>query len=341
MICRRAIPLLLLASLCTFSAAEDFRALRYFRFRGKILDHTRLISWTPDRSKVTLQSGMKIAEVALQDFSAEDQAFVNRAADAADRAGKPPLLETDPVFKQPAPADRSSIPLLNQGDYGQKASDCVPSSFCNFLLWWDQQGVLPIGKRGDFADKAEWIHTRMARFCRTSNNGGTSYDEAVVGFSKYFGKEVPDQLVFATKVDYDIRPENIARYTTGYNATLLGLTTAYGNKKSGHMVALISATPAGEVVFHTWGHKMKGRIVVLEKKDEEFGSFYGENRKGVNATVYEIKIEPDEKFEDWVRQTRFLLDPEQWDSIVIVKPYVFAKPGAVSKVPDDPLMARD
>ena len=58
--------------------------------------------------------------------------------------------------------------------YGQKASDCVPSSFCNFLLWWDQQGLLPIGKRGDFDDKAEWIHTRMARFCRTSNNGGTS-----------------------------------------------------------------------------------------------------------------------------------------------------------------------
>lgn len=319
--------------------AEDFNAPRAWQYRNRILDETRLVSWSADRSKVTLENGGKLAEIAVKDLSEADRIFINRAADTAARSGKP-LLETDAVFKRPGLADRSTIPLLNQGEYGQKASDCVPSSFCNFLLWWDQQGLLPIPKRGDFDDKSEWVHTRMARLCGTGNNSGTSYRDAIVGFSKYFSKEVPDQLASASKIDYDIRPENIARYVTGYNATLLGLTTERGSKKSGHMVALVSATPDGEVVFHTWGHKMKGRIVILEKKDKDIPRSYGDTWRNINATIYEIKIEKDDQFPDWITQTRFLLDPENWDCLTIVKPYVFAQPGTASPAPDDPLMSR-
>lgn len=165
--------------------------------------------------------------------------------------------------------------------------------------------------------------------------------DAAGGFHKYFDKELPELSAYATKVDYDIRPENLARYTIGYNATLLSLTTERGNSQFGHMVALLSASPTGDVVFHTWGFKVKGKIVLLEKKDDSFGGFYGENRKPVNATTYEIKVEPDDKFPDWMKQTRFILDPEEWDALLIVKPYVFAQAGVKSKAPDDPLMATD
>lgn len=336
------LPMLLSIVLAAGAGAENFNANRYWRYRGKILESVSLVSWSADKTKVTLENpGGKMVEVALKDLSNEDQAFVARAIDDAERkaSGAPPILETDPVFKQFPAADRTSVPVIDQGKYGQKASDCVPSSFCNFLLWWDQQNVLAIPKRGDFDDKAEWIHTQMARHCRTRNTSGTLYTEAMEGFAKYFDKETAEITAHLMKLDYDISPANLARYTTGYNATMLCMTTQRGTDKSGHMVALVSAAANGDVVFHTWGHRMKGKINVLKQTDKPVG-YYGVNGMGANGTTYEIKVEHDDKFEDWVKETRFILDPENMDAILIVKPYVFAEAGKKSKTPVDALMVR-
>ncbi len=119
--------------------------------------------------------------------------------------------------------------MVNQSDFGQKASDCVPSPFCNFLLWWDQEKMLEIPKRGDFEKKAEWVHTKLARYCGTRNTAGTSVVEAKFGLMEYFRDELGDLATLRCHTDFDLRPENLARYTVGANATMLEMTTIRAN----------------------------------------------------------------------------------------------------------------
>lgn len=212
----------------------------------------------------------------------------------------------------------------------------MPSSFCNFLLWWDQEGILPIPKRGDFEDKAEWVHTRLGRYCGTRNTSGTGISEALEGITEYFRKDAGELATFRFKVDYDVRPANLARYARGETATMLNLTTRRKNgHDGGHWVALMTAEENGQVVIHTWGARFEGMVKVLE---EDPATIMLDGQK-IPKTSYEIEFTNRDSLPEWVKnaEMRFLLLPERSDSIIAIKPYAFANAGVLSAPPADPL----
>ena len=319
---------LLVALLPVASVASELTTERIWRSPdGKTLRGTWVRTINDSKQIEVLTSAGKSVIIAVSNLSEADRQLVT--------PGQTPKEETTAVLEKPAgltafreiPAlDRDKLPVISQEDFGNKASDCVPSSFCNFLLWWDQVGVLEIPKRGDFDAKAEWVHSRMARYCVTRNNSGTYVDDATKGFKEYFEKDLADFATLKIRIDYDLRPENLARYTVGGNATMLQVTIRETPRHdSGHWVALVSASADGTVVFHTWGARFEGKIEVLEKKP-------GILRLGtheVPATSYEIKIRNTGDLPEWFRNgdRKFILDPAQWDSIYVLKPFVYKEKG--------------
>jgi len=267
-----------------------------------------------DKAEIADAQG-KIYQIPLSVLSDADRALILKS----------PPVPAARVYKELPVLDRSRIPVINQGDFGQKSSDCVPSSFCNFLLWWDQEKVLEIPKRGDFQKKADWIHTLMARLCVTRNNSGTSLSVVKEAFEKYFKTELAEVATCEYEEDYDLRPENMARHTVGANATMLGMTIIDSrNKESGHWVALISVDPTGKLVFQTWGARFEGELKVLEEKP---GEFYQIDGKKVPATKYEIRILNALSLLEWVREDgiRFVLDPAKRNGVFTIRPLVFQK----------------
>ncbi|MBK1826962.1 hypothetical protein [Haloferula rosea] len=301
-------------------------------FRGQL---ARIL----DEQVEIISTSGKAYKIGIHNLSEADQRFILEQSSPKNDEDGPaalPTWESSGKFK-PHTIDRSKIPIISQGDFGQKASDCVPSAFCNFVLWWDTEGYLEIPKRGDFEDKAEWIHSQMARHCGTRNTSGTSLQEAKEGFTEYFEKRLEDTATLRFKADYDIRPQNLARYTVGANATMLGMSIRRGPRHdSGHWVALISASPDGTIVFHTWGQRFIGKITVLEEDPTDV-TIGGQT---IPRTSYEIKVQNQEDLPERMKEdsVQFLLIPEQWDGIYTLRPYAFAEEGKPSPPPLDPLM---
>lgn len=325
--------------------SEDIRAPRAWKSKtGEIYDG-RVHSWYDDGKGIAVQTADgKLERVMIIDLSEPDRDFLVRCIAAIDSGLPPgpagvkkllPLGENDPVFARLPAIDRMKIPTINRKTYGQKGSDSLPISFCDFLLWWDQELALQIPKRGDLEKKAEWAYDRVAKFCETSNRSGTFHSEKAAGFLTYFEDELEGVATCHFKTDYDLRPKNLARYTVGCNATILSLTTLTGRQYGSLAVALISADPDGRVVFQAWGFRMAGQIVMFEKDD----SLTGSGPQAVPATSYEIIIDRDPSVPQWLIDKRFLLDPLKSDCLLIVKPYAFSAKGISSRPPDDPLMA--
>lgn len=337
----RSIPISLLMTALTVVAAVagELDSERIWTSQdGKTLRGTCVRTINNGTQIEVLTGTGKVFNIAVANLSEADRLLVAKGRASTDRStskienpGNPSAFKTFPAL------DRSKLPVISQGDFGNKASDCVPSSFCNFLLWWDQAGVLAIPKRGDFNEKAEWIHSRMARYCVTRNNSGTSADKAAEGFKEYFEKDLGEVATLKARIDYDLRPENLARYTIDGNATMLALTIREAPRHdSGHWVALVSASPNGTIVFHTWGARFEGKLEVLEKKPEMIHL----GAQQVSATSYEIKIRNTQDLPEWFRNgdQQLILDPAQWDSIYVLKPFVYAEKGKPVRAPADALL---
>jgi len=273
-----------------------------------------------------------------------EQAWIRELVDAAratagaDRAAGTGAFA---AFKPEPQVDRLRMPVINQSDFGQNSSDCVPSSFSNFVLWWDQVGYLEVPKRGDFEDKAEWVHTRMARYCRTRNTAGTHISKAINGFATYFEKELEGIAGMRFFQDCDLTPTNLTRRVAGSDATMLGITIHQPpGHDSAHWVALAEADEKGRLVFHTWGARLEGTMTVHEKSDktvrlQELGTL---NTQEVPATSYEIKISNPGDLPAWIKThpTRFFLRPERYDGIFIVRPYRYKESDEPAPLPLDP-----
>jgi hypothetical protein len=327
---------LLVALASTIASADEITAERVWSNpKGETFRGTWVRTLDGGKQVEVRNPNGKLFVVALADLSEADRQLVTAYL-------KEQSQDDAAAFKSFPALNRENLPVIGQEDFGNKASDCVPSSFCNFLLWWDQAGVLEIPKRGDFENKAEWVHSRIARYCVTRNNSGTYVDDATKGFREYFEKDLPDLATLKIRIDYDLRPENLARYTVGENATMLQMTIREAPRHdSGHWVALVSASADGTLVFHTWGARFEGKLEVLEKKPEliRLGTV-DSGMQTVPATSYEIKIRNTADLPEWFRNgdRKFILDPVQWDSIYVLKPFVYGEKGKPAKPPSDPLL---
>ncbi|MGE9268167.1 MAG: hypothetical protein ACQKBY_08720 [Verrucomicrobiales bacterium] len=249
--------------------------------------------------------------------------------DAAEGAEQGLFLR-DPVM------DRSLLPVIDQADYGSKASDCVPSSMCNFLLWWDQCGYLEIPKKGDFERKADWVHTRLARYCVTRNNSGTGLLNAVEGLREYFTKHHPGKVNFLLHQEVAVTPELLTKYADGALMTILELTVMSDRKKrASHWVALREAEADGSLTIQTWGKAISGKLVVINAQAKPPENFiicrngYWSSEPIAQATHYRFVPDANQELPEHMTRNslHFELNPAEYDSLIVIAPYRYVGEG--------------
>lgn len=239
-------------------------------------------------------------------------------------------------FRPATSPDRAKVPLLNQGDFGTLTNNCVPNAFAAFLLWWDQQGVLEVPHRGDLHAKAVWLHQRLTEYCDTTESAGTSTRDAQRGLRTYFQHHLGDVAALHVGIDFDCSPANLARYPVGLAACLLNVTVYYGDiRQGGHYVALIGAKPDGTLSFRTWGLDLRGKLRALDDHPESVAH----GPRDVPATRREIDFINASSLPAWFRQlrVRFVVDPAEWNGLIVAVPYVYRKYPDRAPAPPDPL----
>ncbi len=293
----------------------------------------------PDGKILFLLSRGKVVRVAPENLAESDLELIEThrlpPAENAPTSGDLSKFLPDPNLS------RANIPVINQSDYGNKASDCVPSSFSTFLLWWDQNNYIPIDKRGDFPKKAQYIHTRTSRYFSTHNNKGTSHDDMHEGIGKYFSKDLEDIAAYRIATVYDCDAETLARFTQGSLATMLSLSVYHdGDYKAGHMVALADANPDGNIVIHTWGKAMKCKLVLVG--EQRFPHWDANGSASAEASHYRLVFTSPDALPQWMidQKVTFEIVPQSRDCLFIAAPYRFAKDGEKAPPPEDPRIAK-
>ncbi|MEM7013923.1 MAG: hypothetical protein AAF585_20880 [Verrucomicrobiota bacterium] len=270
-------------------------------------------------------------ELSAREVPEGDRDWVDQVLEWVEDQKSPPPKPDPAKFELPGLANRTSLPIIDQSDYG-KSNSCVPSSFANFLLWWDQEGYLPIDKRGDFDDKADWIHDRLHRFFGTRATAGTNYDDAMEGVQRYFEDEMEGVALYASRRTADMSPETLAFYANGFRATLLEVSIYKDDEyDGGHLVALAEADDNGTVKLITWGNKIEGRVSPIDP-EERF-------RQEPSPASVEIEFLNRDQLSPWIRNNkiRFIVDPMRSDSLWMIEPHKLKEPqfanAPVPKIP--------
>ena len=210
-----------------------------------------------------------------------------------------------------ADIDRTALPVLDQSDYGTKASDCLPNSYAAFFLWWDQKGKLTIPKGRDFEAKAQWIHRELSKRCGTRNNSGTSFRATAEGLREYFANFYEDKYRPVLNTVYDVSPASLAKHTKGMNATVLCLSTYEGRRlrqsNAGyHAVSLIDVQENGRISLATWGILLHGQMTPLPEEDIPREARFP---RGTPPVIYEVIFDEGLDTPKWFRNQRFIIDP--------------------------------
>lgn len=266
-------------------------------------------------------------------FTAADRARLDEL-DHSGAAARSAALAA-PFRPSPTP-ERAKLPLLNQGDFGTLTNNCLPNALAAFLLWWDQLGVLEVPHPGDVHAKAAWLHQRLTDYCATTEAAGTSTRDAKRGLQTYFQRHLAGAAALHVGTDFDCSPANLARYPVGLAACLLNVTIYHGDvRQGGHFVALTSAKRDGTLSFRSWGLELQGKLRVLENRPEPLAN----GPRDVPATRREIDLTNPSRLPEGLRQlhVRFVLDPAEWNGLIIAVPYIYQKPHSAAPAPPDPL----
>lgn len=227
--------------------------------------------------------------------------------------------------------DPAVIPSIDQGQFGTKENDCVPSSMAMFLLWWDDAKVIPIPRNGDREEKADWLHTRLARDSKTRNNRGTSWINFRDGLAEYCRKELEGKYTLDLAIDYDYSPTNQSRWAGKGLATILSVSVYLDDRKMwAHAIALGQASPDGRATIITWGERVSGQwdvIKVLDQKKDHLPVYFSWPKE-----VLEFRPDDPTQLPEWwiKKRYRFVLDSREGDGLTIITPFarIAAGPGA-------------
>lgn len=132
-----------------------------------------------------------VHRIAVENLSEADREFIK-----AGETGKLPtgveqaLTEAMKMFRPIPEMDRSKIALI--AGVSESDSDPVVEAFVPFLLWWDQEKLLPLSKGDDLKSKAAWLLPRMARHFNTRKGRVIDTGSLTTGWERYFKAEADD-----------------------------------------------------------------------------------------------------------------------------------------------------
>jgi hypothetical protein len=156
---------------------------------------------------------------------------------------------------------RSLIPSTNQSNFGRGSNNktCGPNACINYLLWWQDLGLIQPPKSESTTEVCDYLHTKLARWMSSWN--GTDIREIQKGLDKYFD-QYPIKYYDIEMSLFPFSIEEAARQCTASNMVILSLQTTRNNRKhEGHWVSLIRCDDDGIFQINTWGKRFYGRIV--------------------------------------------------------------------------------
>lgn len=188
------------------------------------------------------------------------------------------------------------------------------------LLWWDQNGWLPIPEGKDVTDKARWLS-------REIKLGDGSVADIHQGLKKYFDKELKDHAALQFFPTENLRNsllarefslETVKKYAHGTNACLLKLRRYERSKNRGYYYFFVTSIDGDIVTVHYQGENFNlQKKEVLGKKKEVVTEFHFTDMKQVP---------------DWLKQSHFVVD---YDWLLCITCHVFSEPGKPVVIPAD------
>ncbi|MBK1826961.1 hypothetical protein [Haloferula rosea] len=306
-------------------------------FRGIFLQVT-----TDEKSAQIASNTGKVFTIALANLSDPDRQLIldsrpssrEPAADQPAEAGENNL----DGFKNPPPMPRSTIMPTTPEAVGSRKSDELVDPFWQFIGWWDTEKVLPIPREGDFDERLEWAHERLARYCKIRTGGSViDVEKLREGLEEYFEEHLKDKATIVVREDTDFSPARLHQYASDMNAVVLRLSMIYESGRRYRACAAVeSVEPNGDAVLHLWGCRKKVRIEIDKRRPPKSMG------RSLSSSMDSYKIIPEnlDGLPDFVgdNEAKLYVDPKEWDTVVIAKPYLFATEGKRRTPPtDDPL----
>lgn len=280
---------------------------------------------SPDGSKAefVMDSG-KIVSVALDNLIQEDRDLVLKSG------GKQETRNSDAAaFKPDAEPDRTRMPVLDPKQFDRASDEEMVDALWISLLWWNQEGVLPVPAKGEFEKRAEWLHKTLTRHVAAAGRSAASLEDARNGVLEYFKEELAEVAACRIHVEQtDLSPARLASLARGANVVILKLTMTYDNGRDfSACAALESINETGRFAIHLLGRRLTGRVKALEKKKD------GDHP----VAPLEFVLDDNSELPEFYRRNGAVftmgLPDKSWNGVLVVKPYVYAVPGKPAALP--------
>ena len=310
----RASPVLAFLLAAAIASADGLRDERTWTGKnGKTLRGTyhRL---RPDGKQVEILTGNgTLLAIALENLCDDDQAFI--------RGGGVPVAPDTPVapqgetvdFRPCAFPERSSFTWVPTEDAGGKFPKDWQKALWTSCLWWDASGVLDLPVADSSRKHQRFFKDLLKRELRSA-------DDAVAALESIYRGSAAFRTFSEPK---DFRAERLASFATGPNLVFLYLSPK-GAIRS-RLAMLESITPDGNFVLHMGERRLVGKVRSGGPDHPRIP--HGESVFHVSNTQ---DLPP-----DLVGKTEELETSGTYTRCVVVKPYVYAKPGTASPPPPD------
>ncbi len=193
----------------------------------------------------------------------------------------------------------------------------IQTALARFALWWDQEGYLPISRKGDLAEKYGDFARNFERHFNTRSESNSRFDEVAKAVEDLVQGEYSEPVILASKEVPDCSPEVLAHYCKGRQATILGLTSFRKTEREyTWRAALLNATPNGQVELELYGNKIIGQVKAVDRS-EKMSSL-----PAVGAWEIEILNREEIDLRAIDEDVRLFIDPTWQNTLWVFKPYL-------------------
>lgn len=240
--------------------------------------------------------------------------------------GKPESYKKDktpPPLEVPAPegyapvvvadAERPKIPRLNHRTFDKEPQASVSSSFIAILLFWKDQGVVGTTAGQTEAERNEWIkeaHIDLIRSMRVRKTAKADFTDLGETFTRFVRKETgKDDFTCVVKIETDLRPETLSRWTHGAYGTILRVShTIDGKPAEGFALPVATINKYGKFSINAWGNALSGELTPAASGDGG----------------YEIKLREGGRTPKWFTEEKHALrlDPKNGDGLIVIAPFL-------------------
>lgn len=272
-------------------------------------------------------SAGKVITVAFENLSEKDRELILAIEGKASEKPAAPAVDTSELFKKLPAADRKKFPAVETDEVGTTDYESLVHALCGALLWWDEQGIMPVPKSGDFEKKVDWLYKELTRAVEERGDETASLQQAKGGLAEYFEKRMEETGACRSVIVTEVDAEHLSRAASGNSIVILKMTMTYSNSDKAYATAaaLESMGPDGAFVMHLNGRRLTGKMTAAP------------GRKGdvEGAKVHDLTVTNPEAVHDYYksRGAKFSIGDKPWNGALVIDPFVYKTPGKKVPIP--------